>query len=257
MGQVNHLAEDLRSKENHVWDAGSALLKSSMDLVPDQFDLDTRRAIADFRALFERIQGDQIGGRAYANLMREMERIFPIVMSTLSAWCVTNLSARGNIPLHPGMFNLVVIDEASQCNIPSVLPLPYRAKRAVIIGDPNQLRHITKIASRRDQMLQEKHKFETASDQSFLFSQQSLFDIAYRNAESPRSLREHFRSHRDIIDFSNQQWYRNQLLIFSNTDDLKTPAGVRPGIRWYNVKGRVERSRFFNGNINQGRQRRL
>ena len=34
------------------------------------------------------------------------------------------------------MFDLVVIDEASQCNIASALPLLVRGKRALTIGDP-------------------------------------------------------------------------------------------------------------------------
>jgi hypothetical protein len=40
--------------------------------------------------------------------------------------------------IRAGYFDLVVIDEASQCDIASALPLLYRAKRSVIIGDPQQ-----------------------------------------------------------------------------------------------------------------------
>jgi hypothetical protein len=50
-----------------------------------------------------------------------------------------------------------VIDEASQCDIASALPLLFRAKAAVIIGDPKQLRHISAIPPRRDRELLHKH----------------------------------------------------------------------------------------------------
>ena len=40
-------------------------------------------------------------------------------------------------------FDLVIIDEASLCDTASCLPALQRAKRVVITGDPNQLRHLS------------------------------------------------------------------------------------------------------------------
>ena len=250
---VNDLAVELKHVENQIWDAGERLINASMRVLPDHFDIDTRRAIDGFRAVFEQLRDDQLGGARYRKLMHEMERLFPTVMAALPSWCVTNLSARGNIPLHAGLFDLVVIDEASQCDIPSALPLLYRAKRALIIGDLNQLRHITSINPRRDQKLQEKYGLNTAADQTFAFSQNSLFDAATGKVgkSSLHSLREHFRSHADIIGFSNQNWYNDRLLVCTDYNDLHIPAGQESGIRWHNVNGRVERSTTHNGNINR------
>ena len=56
---------------------------------------------------------------------------------------VTSLSARGRIPLQTAFFDMLVVDEASQCDIASVLPLLDRARNVVVIGDPMQLRHIS------------------------------------------------------------------------------------------------------------------
>ena len=248
---VNDLAVELKHVENQIWDAGERLINASMRALPDHFDIDTRRTIDGFRALFERLQNDQLGGPTYGRLMRQMEALFPKVMDALPAWCVTNLSARGNIPLHDGLFDLVVIDEASQCDIPSALPLLFRAKRALIIGDPNQLRHITSINLRRDQLLQEKHGLDTAADQTFAFSQNSLFDAATGKVgrSSLHSLREHFRSHADIIGFSNRHWYDNRLLLCTNYDDLKVPDGTSPGIRWTDTKGSVKRGPASSGAV--------
>jgi hypothetical protein len=58
-------------------------------------------------------------------------------------------------PLAPEMFDLVIIDEASQCDIPSAIPLLYRSKKAVIIGDPNQLRHVATLATSLDKQIGE------------------------------------------------------------------------------------------------------
>ena len=51
------------------------------------------------------------------------------------------------------LFDLVVIDEASQCAIPHVLPLLYRARRALVIGDAMQLPHIAKIGPEREALI--------------------------------------------------------------------------------------------------------
>ena len=245
---VNDLAVELKRVENQIWDAGKRLVDASMRVLPDHFDIETRRAIGDIRALFEQLQNEQLGGPTSGRLMRQMEALFPKVMDALPAWCVTNLSARGNIPLHDGLFDLVVIDEASQCDIPSALPLLFRAKRALIIGDPNQLRHIPSINERRDQKLREKYGLHAAADATFAFSQNSLFDAAARNAP-PGQLNEHFRSHADIIGFSNQHWYDNRLLLCTNYDDLKVPDGTSPGIRWTVTKGKVTRGPASSGAV--------
>jgi hypothetical protein len=44
-------------------------------------------------------------------------------LTAVRGWAVTSLSAR-RFPPEPALFTLVIIDEASQCAIPHVLPLP-------------------------------------------------------------------------------------------------------------------------------------
>jgi hypothetical protein len=53
-------------------------------------------------------------------------------------WVTAAMSAQ-SIPMQPGLFDLLVIDEATQCTLTSLLPLIFRAKRLVVIGDPEQL----------------------------------------------------------------------------------------------------------------------
>ena len=108
---------------------------------------------------------------------------------------------------------MVIIDEASQCDIPSALPLLYRAKRAVIIGDPNQLRHIATISESTD--VDEAAKAGVGKG-AFLYSERSLFDLAQRsvgNRPGNLLLNEHYRSDSRIISFSNHVFYRDSLLI--------------------------------------------
>ena len=69
-------------------------------------------------------------------------------LPSATGWACTALSAGRNFPLVAGLFDLVVIDEASQCGVAEVLPLAYRAKRLVIVGDPNQLTPVVTLAPR-------------------------------------------------------------------------------------------------------------
>ena len=173
----DEVARQLRRVQEEIADSGARLVYLFARLSPDRINLADRQAIGNFRALQERLAGDQLGGREYARLRGEMARLFEDVSRHISAWCVTNLSASSNLELEPSMFDLLIIDEASQCDIASALPLLYRSKRAVIIGDANQLRHITKIKRHRDQQLQAEYHL-SANDQAFAFSQNSLYDLA-------------------------------------------------------------------------------
>lgn len=50
-------------------------------------------------------------------------------------------------PLERDLIDLLIIDEASQCDISSALPMIQRSKQIVVIGDPMQLKHITNVTS--------------------------------------------------------------------------------------------------------------
>jgi len=59
-------------------------------------------------------------------------RIFPI-------WLGEMRNLGGVLPLQSGIFDMAVVDEASQVNIPEVIPAFYRAKSFVVVGDQKQL----------------------------------------------------------------------------------------------------------------------
>jgi superfamily I DNA and/or RNA helicase/very-short-patch-repair endonuclease len=165
--------------------------------------------------------------------------LFPKVARTLTCWAITSLSAR-RIPFEPGFFDLVVIDEASQCDIASALPLLFRAKQAVIIGDPQQLKHISSVTKAQDQQLLEK--YDLVEDYStWAYSVNSLFDLARSicGAEDIVSLRDHHRSHSDIISFANEHFYDGRLRVATDYERLSMPSREEPAVRWVNVSGRV------------------
>lgn len=168
----------------------------------------------------------------FSKMQKAMTKILP-------CWSITALSAKGKIPFQPAIYDLVIIDEASQCDIASILPLLYRAKKAVIIGDPKQLSHITSVSARQDKNLMDK--FNIPYQWSYTLN--SLFTVASSivNANEIICLRDHHRCHEDIIDFSNKYFYDSSLRIATDYRKLKIPKSNSPGIRWRNIKGETVR----------------
>jgi len=159
-------------------------------------------------------------------------KVLPKALPALPGWGVTNLSVGTTFPLEGQLFDLVVIDEASQCDLASAIPLLYRAKRAVIIGDPRQLTHITSLGSAREKVIADKYELTDDQAVDFSYRAQSLYLAAARRFGAPIFLNLHFRSHPAIIEFSNQFVYGQQLEICT------TPtADAGHAIRWINVDG--------------------
>jgi very-short-patch-repair endonuclease len=241
---IEDAALELLRLDEKVWSSGAELISAYSRLLPSRLNSQTRRAVGEFRAIAERLAGDQLGGAAFAKLKREQEQLFKHITSVLPLWCVTNLSARGSLPLDAELFDLVVIDEASQCDIPSAIPILYRAKRAMIIGDPNQLRHISTLDRHRAQTIDAKYGLTLASDQPYTYLTNSLFDLATTCAGDAKviTLREHFRSHNDIIQFSNRTWYRGTLRICTDYRRLRKDTLTPEGLIWTNVTGSGKKS---------------
>jgi very-short-patch-repair endonuclease len=135
-----------------------------------------------------------------------------------------------------------VIDEASQCDIASALPLLYRARRVAVIGDPMQLRHISMLTGQQDRQLMSQHGL--ANDHpGWAYSARSLFDLASSmcRGEDVVALLDHHRSHADIIEFSNGAFYGGRLRIATSHDQLRRPRLDEPAVRWVDVQGQTVR----------------
>ena len=237
----DEIARQLRRVRNDMTDSGAELAALYARLAPERLKATEREAIGNFRVLMEQLSGGLMGRRQYARLRSRMARLFPDVSRHIPAWCVTSLSA-GILPLEPNLFDLLIIDEASQCDIPSALPLLYRARRAVIIGDASQLRHITKIDPRRTPHILDAHGL--GDEGSFAYSY-SLFDLTISRGATGAlvMLQGHYRSHSDIVGFSNRRWYDGDLQIWTDYGRLKAPPSGQFGLHWTEVSGTPRKPR--------------
>ncbi len=243
---LEQLAHDLTVIADESAHTSLEFWQSWLRLRPSRWTPEMRKLLSEYVSLLQMIAGgdgyDEGAGR---RVFRRYYSLFPKVAKILPCWAVTSLSARGRLPFDPGIFDLVVIDEASQCDIASALPLLYRARRAVVIGDPLQLKHVSTVAPQQDRLLLAAHGL-AEGHAAWAYSVNSLFDLArsWCRYEDIVNLRDHHRSHRDIIGFSNRHFYRGALRIATDHERLKTPAsGGQPtaAVRWLDVKGKVIR----------------
>ena len=110
-------------------------------------------------------------------------------------WLASVLGTPKRIPLDDGLFDLVIFDEASQCDIASAIPLFARAKRAVVIGDDQQLAFIPQLGLAQDRNLMQAQALPVSGMSRFAQSRRSLFDFALRAPDVPRvTLRHQYRS---------------------------------------------------------------
>jgi hypothetical protein len=142
---------------------------------------------------------------------RNILKVFPVWLANLS-------DLNSVLPLEKDLFDVVVIDEATQCDISIALPAIYRARRAVVVGDPNQLRHYSFVSKAQQRNLQ--GRFSLPNDKIFDYRNRSILDVFISKLSSQQQvsfLREHFRSTPSLIEFSNQQFYEGQLEVIKST----------------------------------------
>jgi len=234
-GAIAEQAKIVASDSQEVWTTWA-------DLLPDRLTDEDRRILGEYAAVLRMIVSSEDDKSSVGRqLWRRYYDLAARTSKALPCWAVTSLSVRGRVPFAPNEFDLVVIDEASQCDIASAIPLLYRAKRAAIIGDPQQLRHISRLPHQRDHALLLKHNLMDKPGLSWSYQANSLYDLA-ATCSGSRSivvLRDHHRSHADIINFSNAFFYGGKLRVATDYQQLKRPQG--PAIRWIDVKGSVSR----------------
>lgn len=129
------------------------------------------------------------------------------------------------IPLEPEIFDLVIIDEASQVSIAQAFPALLRAKKVLILGDEKQFSNVKTSQARGDEnkkyLNQLKDCFvKNVSNESTKLVQLDKFNIKTSILEFFKSisnydtqLQKHFRGYKEIISYSNKYFYKESLQV--------------------------------------------
>ena len=165
------------------------------------------------------------------NKILEKEDFKPL-LNAFPCWCTTTYAISNSLPLKPAMFDVVIIDEASQCDIASCIPVLFRAKKAIIVGDDKQLPHLSFLEKAKEQSFLSQYNIDDRYQLTWRFRDNSMFDLANYYSTIPVLLDEHFRSPAPIIDFSSKEFYGGKIKIMSpniNTGDIVELRIVRDG----------------------------
>jgi len=158
-------------------------------------------------------------------------------------WLVNPASVCQALPLEPGMFDVVIFDEASQCPVEHALPVIYRGKRLVVTGDEKQLPPTSFFIPRDEYETEEMDEEDpVATDESALVRKtklrqagvqaieeaEDLLEACLNSQKMPeRMLQVHYRSeHPALIEFSNHAFYEGRLEIpiaKATEDKAKSP----------------------------------
>ncbi|WP_020530904.1 AAA domain-containing protein [Flexithrix dorotheae] len=202
----------------------SGLLKSSYQKNLNKCVRNHRNQLNTFlSAIRARTDGKQ------EDLMKTIN--FSTILEAFPVWLVNLADVYDVLPMHKELFDLAIIDEATQCDIPSCLPIFQRAKKVVITGDPHQLRHVSFLARTRQTHLAEKHKLSFPQTERFNYREKSVLDLVNEvisNQEQVVMLDEHYRSLPGIISYSNQTFYNNALHVMTQSpiSEKKNPVEV-------------------------------
>ncbi len=179
--------------------------ESLKGLLRDQ--IKRQRLIIHTKAIVERKKNLQ-------NRLLEEEDFTPL-LEAFPCWCVTTYAISGSLPMKSGLFDVAIIDEASQCDIASCFPILFRAKKAVIVGDDKQLPHLSFLEKAKEQSFLSQYNIPDKYQLMWRFRTNSMFDLANYYSTNPVLLDEHFRSYYPIIQFSNQEFYGNRIRIMT------------------------------------------
>ncbi|GGU24754.1 AAA domain-containing protein [Lentzea flava] len=135
------------------------------------------------------------------------------LVEALPLWVGTLSDVEDILPPVPGMFDLVIIDEASHVDQPLAAPALLRGRSAVIGGDPRQLRHVSFVSDQAVQAAVDAEGTQALRDRLDV-PKVSLFDAAAATA-GVHWLDEHHRCAPHLIGFAASKFYDGKIALLT------------------------------------------
>ncbi len=220
----NGLSVDFLKHTRGILEAkGQELLKFQKELLRLQFQIHVRVALAN-----QSVRGDIWG---LAGIFGALKLGKPPDLTNFNSATVTKafplwvgqMRDLGKfLPFEPGLFDLVIVDEASQVNIAEIVPAFYRGCGFCIVGDHKQLGLNSAgfffINRKFEQLTWQRHfgafhiPYEHGEENHLLMSKHSILDFirSYSSAGIPlTTLNEHFRSLPQLASFTSDEFYKD------------------------------------------------
>lgn len=166
-------------------------------------------ALESYRVAIRKI-GQGTGPNA-TRYRRDAQKAMLDAQGAIPCWVMSHAKVSESMPAQLGVFDLVIVDEASQSDL-WALPAILRGKKILVVGDDKQVSpsggfiSAAKIVALRERFLSAQPYGQD------LTPEKSLYDIASTVFAAERvMLAEHFRCVQPIIAYSNKTFYKNQI----------------------------------------------
>jgi len=134
-------------------------------------------------------------------------RIFPIVATTcISAHRIGNPKQ---------YFDMVILDEASQCNTAMSLVPIIRGENLMLVGDPQQLNPVIVLNPAVNDLM--KKMYYVTDEYDYIKNSIYKTYLSCDAVSHETLLSHHYRCHKDIIEFSNRKYYHGKLSVDSRS----------------------------------------
>ena len=135
--------------------------------------------------------------------VRKFQRIFPLIATT----CIS----AHKIGPPKRYFDMVIMDEASQCNVAVSLVPIIRGENLLLVGDPQQLQPVILVDRKDNEILRKRYGVA----QEYDYIENSIYKtyLACDPVSDEILLRSHYRCHPKIIGFNNKKYYNGKLNI--------------------------------------------
>lgn len=204
----------------------------------DRTDLEAQQALMGY-AMTKRKLGRGTGKRA-PEMIRKARELLAIARRAVPVWIMPLHQVYESFSPHAGLFDVVIIDEASQSNVGALAAL-YLGKECVVVGDKEQvtpdaiglrLDEVSKLINTELQGIPNSHLYD---------GQTSIYDLAETAFGGVIALREHFRCVPQIIEFCNQLSYDGKIRPLRE----ESSSPIRPAVVSHRVSGvRDERGKL-------------
>lgn len=136
------------------------------------------------------------------NTKNSLLELYPIVLTTVDS-VISNYFKYFDTNIK---VDYIIIDESSQCDILSALPLLYLAKNIIVVGDEKQLSAITNINNK---------DISYIVDDEYDYTKENFLSTISKTIHPVNEmLLEHYRCDYNIINYCNKFFYNNKLKIY-------------------------------------------
>lgn len=141
--------------------------------------------------------------------IKKLQKIFPIIITT----CISAHKLGEPEPI----FDMVIMDEASQCNTAVSLVPIIRGENLMLVGDPQQLNPVILLDEAVNKKLREKYNVADEYD----YCKNSIYKtfLACDAVSDEVLLHNHYRCNEKIIGFNNKKYYNSKLKVCSESKE--------------------------------------